>query len=263
MWLPITLLTCLLAQEVIISRPLWFGPQAGSPRLPGEGPGLDFALRPGRRGGAPTVALLGAVRASGREADIYGGRIAGAVQIVAIDWQSGQVYHAAAERPGAVPLSMVMKDPEPPAPGEASIEAIETHFNLDLRGHLGLPAQPANYAVFLWLDQMTSPVRVAQLPGPDKRVQPLPKKAGTRVAVSGAAPGKPSNRVRIQAPGAPAGVIVLTLGYRSRELKWRRVTLPGAAGAEVDLSDLLGAGKSFVAAAAETAISNVLVVERK
>jgi hypothetical protein len=265
-------LASLLLQELVITRPLWYGPQPQSPRLRQDAFVLDFKLQPARHAGAPTLALLGAARLPGGYARTYGGRIHGAIQVVAIELESGRVYHAVAERAGAVPLAAAMRADTPPQRGEATLEDIETHFNADLRAHLGLPMNPANYAVFLWLDEMTSPLRLARLPGPQGQVAPETRAAGARITLVQPAPRTKPAAIRVQAAGAVDSILVLALDYRSRALKWQRVPEPkqapagGKGGIELDLSDLLAAGgrrqKTFIVASAGQALSNVLVLSR-
>jgi len=260
-------------QELVITRQPWYGVQAQSPRLPAESLGLDFALRPARSSEGPTVALLGAARLPGRYGDIYGGRIHGAIQMVAIDAEGGGVYHSHAERGDAVPLAAVMNPaPRPPASGVAAIQEVETYFNVDLRAQLGLPAHRGRYAVFLWLDEITSPVRMADLPSvpPEATARPAPdassgaidfrktewtpKAAGTGIVLRLASPRqRRPGQLRVYGAvspallsGSPLTLTVLALDYRSRSLKWRCVPVPRQARAtregafDFDLAGILG-----------------------
>lgn len=268
-------LGALLGQELVITRPLWYGPQPQSPLLPRAGFALEFTLRPARHAGAPTVALLAAARLPGRYAGVYGGRINGAVEIVAVELDSGRVYHAPAERADAVPLAAVMNPDGRPRRGEAAVEEIETHFNADLRAHLGLPPNQANYVVFLWLDELTSPVRLAQLPGPQGQVGPAARAAEARITVAIGRPKAQPGLIRIQTTGAAgqSRLTVLALDYRSRVLKWRSVppSQPalgrGEGDFDFDLEGLLaglgGPQRTFVVASAGQTLSNVLVVNRR
>jgi len=273
------------AQEVVITRQPWYGVQPQSPQLPAEGFGLDFALRPARSAGGPTVALLGAARLAGRYGEVYGGRIHGAIQIVAVDAGSGVVYHNHAERADAVPLAAVMNPaPQRPAGGVAAIQEMETYFNVDLREQLGLPAHQARYAVFLWLDELTSPVQLVDWPDASSGVTNFRKTEGTRKAagsgivlrLASARQGSPGE-IRVYGAVSPAllstpalSLTILALDYRSRNLKWRSVPLPretlatGQGAFDFGVLGLFGEplGKMFVIASLRQGLSNVLVIDR-
>lgn len=260
-------------QELVITRQPWYGVQPQSPRMAAEGPGLNFALRPARSAAGPTVALLGAARLPGRYGEVYGGRIHGAIQIVAIDTGSGVVYHNHAERAGAAPLAAVMNPaPQAPARGEAAIEEMKTYFNVDLRAQLGLPVHRGRYAVFLWLDEITSSVQLLDLPGlpaeaaarqaPDastpaidfRKTEWTPKAAGSGIVLRlASARQRPQGQLRVYGAVSPAllsasplSLTVLALDYRSRSLKWRCVPLSRQARAtregafDFDLAGILG-----------------------
>ncbi len=195
------------ADPIVISRQPWYGVQPQSPALVPGRLSLDFALVPATSPRGSTTALLAAARLPGRFAEIYGGRIEGAVNIVAIDLRTGAVYHNHAERGGTVPLASVM-DPDPrPAPGVARFEQIDSYFNVDLRAQLRLPEHGAKYAVFLWLDDMVSPVRVAKLPGPPPSGREERPAAGTsggnpfRAGRTHAGPGRRDRTRQRRLPG--------------------------------------------------------------
>lgn len=284
-------------QEFVITRQPWYGVQPHSPRLPAEGFGLDFALQPARSAGGPTVALFGAARLPGRYGEVYGGRIHGAIQIVAVDAGGGVVYHNHAERADAVPLAAVMNPaPQPPAGGVAAIQEMETYFNVDLREQLGLPAHLARYAVFLWLDELTSPVQLVDLAGPApeaaarqapdvssaaidfRKTEWTPKAAGSGIVLrlASARQGSPGE-IRVYGVMSPAllstsplSLTVLALDYRSRNLKWRSVRLPRQTLAtrqgafDFGVLGLFGEPlrKMFVIASLRQGLSNVLVIDR-
>jgi hypothetical protein len=122
-------------------------------------------LRPARNGNAATVALFAAAHVPGRMAEVYGGRINGAIEIVAMDSATGRVYFRSGERPGAVPFSAVMDRRTTRDPHSAPTESADTWLNCDLRAYLELPSQAATYVVLLWLDELTSRVQVIDVPG--------------------------------------------------------------------------------------------------
>jgi hypothetical protein len=257
---------------VIRATPV-YGPLPGSPSLDPESFALDFTVqRAVSEAGQATVAVLAGAVLPGRYGNIYGGRLAGAVKIVAIDVRAGGVYHREAERGHAVPLPLVMDpNPAPPPSDEAELEAVEVYFAVDLRAHLTLPAAAGVYAVFLWLDEMTSPVRVVQVPGPE-RVGPVTPPAGRPIdgvfmlrRTEGTPPAGGAEIVLQRGGVAPGGIriygavgpellaappqaggdylAVMALDFRSRMLRWRGVPVPRVALAARELAfdfDLLG-----------------------
>jgi hypothetical protein len=219
------------------------------------------------------------------------------VKIVAIDAESGRVYYNHAERGEVAPIAAAMNpNPQPPGPGEAQLEEVETYFNMDLRAQLGLPAHGASYAVFLWLDELTSTVRRVELPGGKRegaagegaadasaaglsfrRTEWTPKVVGTRIVLRPA--------VGTQVCGAlspallsssPSRLTVLALDYRSRILKWRSFPLPkpvlerredafdfdalGVFGEPGWTEPAHGPQKIFVTVSVDEALSNVVVI---
>jgi hypothetical protein len=186
---------------------LLYGPQPLSPRLPRDAFALTFTAPPALGpDGKATVALFGAGRFPGRYAQIYGGRTPTAIEIVAIESRTGQVYHSRAERVDNVPLPVIMKpEPPPPEPGEAVIEAIEAHFGVDLRAHLMLPPETGSYTVFLWLDEMTSGALAVSMPGPPAAPAPAPPSlplAGFRFVRSAHTPQAPAGGIILHRPTA-------------------------------------------------------------
>ncbi len=189
-----------------LTASFWSGPQPGSPKLPESGTGLDFALQPATSAdGKPTLALMAGGRLSERQADVYGARVGGATHIVAINAASGDVFSQSAERPGAAPLPSIRnRHSETSQTAKATVDSIEIWFNADLRSHLGLPPQAETYRVFLWLDEMTSPLHIAELP------------AAGAASGSSSAPALDSAGIRFQrsrcSPRARQHALMLRLG---------------------------------------------------
>ncbi len=268
--------------EISITRPAWRGPEPGSPALPATGFGLRFRLVPARSADSRTLALLGCARVAGRYADVYGGRIAGAIEIVAVDTVSGRVYHAAAERAGAAPLARVMDpDPAPPPKGIARTESMETWFNADLRGQLGLPPESTAYLVFLWLDEMVSQPARAMLPGTSPGTGgslELDQAAGVQwttasaqvrgagITLSSASGGRVRGEVSPAIVKDAGAIHVLALDYRTRAFAARTIAAPPSSGGafEIDTDSFAGAahaGKRFVIAVAGGVVSNVVTLD--
>ena len=241
---------------VQIERSPWFDEQPASPRLPEDRFCVDFALWPAEREGKPTLALLGAYRIPGRYAELYGGRTFGALRIVAVDPVAGQVYHGDAMRPLSTPLSDYLRTrtPEPPDEGGRRIEA-SSHFNVDLRGQLALPEAGAAYPVFVWFDELVSPVRLAEVPGEEAAVAEeaapiarwgmrfgpgaFPDDAGDALVALSATvaegEGGPASvtvagavRPEAVAEAARRLMVVFAKGAISRRVYWRAVELPEA-----------------------------------
>lgn len=227
-----------LAEELVIEKQPWYGAQPQSPRLEPGRTGLDFAFVPATGARGPTLALLGVARLPALYGAIYAGRIEGAVRIVAIDLRTGESYQNNAEPRELPQLTNVMNPNPEPRP---DAEPVESYFNIDLRAQLRLPPHSAKYAVFLWLDETASPVRVAQLPGP-VREGTVPKDtidpaaAGIRfgrtadspTATKGIALRSVKARVHVDlASDARQGRLnVLALDFRSRAVSWLSFSLP-------------------------------------
>jgi len=208
-----------------------------SPALPDSGFALALAIVPAlSETGEPTAALFASCRTPGRYADVYGGRQPGALRIVAIDRGRGSVFENSADAGHVNPISRAMNpDPKPAAPGIATVESTEFYFSLDLRVQLGLPAFAANYAVFLWLDEMTSAVLPVELPGPagpqvtsEVRQTPLRRVPSEPADLGPPLPalGRKDRNARGVILAASGPFVLLGLDYRSRQMR----TLRGNAG---------------------------------
>jgi hypothetical protein len=146
--------------EVTLEKTIKKGLQEASPVLPETGPALEFKLLSAIGPQGPTIALFAAIRAEHPYASRYGGRLAGAVQVIAVDPQTGRVFHGVPERPGTAPLAPIPdKKIAQQMQGDALVDSIETYFTVDLITCLGLPPDAAKWRVFLWLDDMVSTVK--------------------------------------------------------------------------------------------------------
>jgi hypothetical protein len=286
---PLLLLGCLAFEaqtvdEISITSPAWPGPEPGSPALPATGFGLWFRLAPARSRESRTLALLGSARLPGRFADIYGGRVAGAIEIVAINSATGRVYHATAEESGPPPLASAMDaDPAPPRKGIARTQQMEVWFNADLRSHLGLPPESAAYFVFLWLDDITSQPARAMMPGTNSgntaRSPRFEEPAGVQwttarntargaaIALSSVAGGRIRGEVSPAILKSAGFLNLFVLDYRTRAFAARTIAAPQSFGGafEIDIDSLAGhgpaAGKRFVIATAGGIVSNVVTLD--
>lgn len=272
------------ADVLVIDKQPWTGAQPQSPRIALGRSGVDFALVPATGSEGPTLAFLGAARVSGRYGEVYGGRIEGAVRIVAVDLRTGAMFENHAEPRNAIPLSKALNPDPQPSSSATGNDQVESYFNVDLRVQLGIPTHAARYAVFAWLDDMMSPVRIAQMSGElltGRAPKPVDAaaigvhfgtSAQTPPAGEGIALRNDGSRVYgFVAPGARQSMLrVLALDFRTRSLSSLTFALPKKLSAfDLDLSILggydpnaTGAQKTFVLVGWGATWSRVLVVER-
>jgi hypothetical protein len=212
--------------SLVLARPV-YGQQDLSPVLPPAGFVLDFAVYPAtNQGGQASVALFAAARVAGRYADVFGGRLPGAIQIVAVEAERGVVYSRNGERGKPAPLPLVMNfDPQPTPRGVAPVESAEVYFAVDLCAHLGLPANRATYTVFLWLDEMASAPRLVDVPGAQAR-PPTPPAWPFVLARDPDSPRPAEGLPALKEQGsrmvglASGRFSLLGLDFRSRAVEW-------------------------------------------
>jgi len=215
---------------VMLPEPV-YEPQDQSPVLPPDGFVLDFSLQPSlNAAGGPSVALFASVRVPGKYADIYGGRLAGAIQIVAVASDRGAVYARNAEVGATAPLPLVMNyNPQPRPRGVAPVESAEAWFAVDLRAHLNLPPEAGNYTMFLWLDEMASQPRTQAIPGKTAGGNAGPAWPNVLTRDAGPPPaGSPPILMNLgdTVAGRASGTFsLLGLDFRSRSVKW--LSAPG------------------------------------
>ena len=181
--------------EVSNTGGLTFGEHPMGPKLSGAEGELIFRLARSTRDGVPSTLLLGAARVSGDHAQRYGGRVRSAIFLVAIDGESGLVRSANLDRPGSFPLPPMTRASQ--GEGEFSsdlfVGASETHFQVDLRAHLGLPAAGGTFHLFLWLDGLCSESQTLLLSPDPSRPDGPESSAGVPIEVRWSAPA-PSGR---------------------------------------------------------------------
>ncbi|MEZ0227759.1 MAG: hypothetical protein ACAI25_03985, partial [Planctomycetota bacterium] len=139
--------------EITTVEELWYEAAPESPSVDPRTPSIALALgtRPGT--GRTTFAFASFSLPGRRASEFFGGRVTTALEIVAVDLDSGRVFHRSADRR---PLT---------APNGAGAPVATGHVNVDLVRHLGLPPERRNYAVFLWLDDLVSNVRAFEAHG--------------------------------------------------------------------------------------------------
>lgn len=249
--------------KITIRDQPWYGEEPDSPALPQDGFALVMSVVPARSRTGPTSALLGGYRVPGHLVRVYNELITGAIEIVGVDGSTGYVYHNNAEEDGgeAEPVTVNL-NPPPPAPGVLPSSARSAHFNVDLREQLHLPAEKGNYHIFLWLEELTSPVEEIELPGPAPKSPPpppperaddgllafkesyeSPRARGKQVVLALPHPQeKPSNDTPVMIYGAvgpgciPTNpprkgeprktITVLGICHQSRDFRWQSTPLP-------------------------------------
>lgn len=290
------------AQPRTLERPVWYGDEVESPELPEEGEALVFEVGSATGPDGETRVLYGGVRAETELAEMYGGRIAGAALIIAIDELTGAVHHAVPERMDSAPVEPVLHPPGALEQMDAVTSAIHSHFNVDLCTHLALPPEEGRYRVLLLLDALCSQAKTVAVPAADVRSPvPVEPTLGAAVLGFGSHSGTPElepgrlqlasgakelptrpNGVRVLARIDPdllteddAGQVLLTAllrGHLDRELEWVSWRVPAS---QLEASDgafwfepfrkahsELQPQRWFAALVVGTAVGAAMVVER-
>jgi len=279
------------------AEPIWHEETSYSPpRL--STPGLDFNAQPAEGPEGPTVALLGRYRVGSPHLDYYGGQMPRPVWVVAVNAQSGEIYMQQCVEDERPPVRVVASDREAEAQGRGT-EFQSGCFNVDLGAQAMLPREAATYRVFLWLDDLVSPIKVAQIPENRKRRESgLPSsRRPSELVEFGAFPGAPAaagsamalaastqpgdrticgvwspDRAKIASrreESEPYYLMLLAFNHRDRSFGWVSVdatqlpqgTDPGSF--RIDPLKIVGGSemqqKVFVLAVSEDGMSNVLV----
>jgi hypothetical protein len=277
-----------------VPETVWYGETPYSPEVP-IASGLVFRAVQAVSVSGPTVALAAAYRLGAPYLEYYGGQLPRPVRVVAVDLETGRVYHADLNGPDHPPIRLEAsdKDAEAAMPGSSSESA---RFNMDLAALLGLPEQAGSYRVFLWLDDLMSPVETVQVPAnpargtgrrvasqPPQLVQFWPDPAapkpepGRIVLASSSDPADPSAHGAWVPPkyAGPHRFVLwlLAASHRERRVGWvaiRAGELPGNVAAAVfsfQAKDVLKssgiAQKVFVVALSPESVSNVLVIRAR
>lgn len=160
---------------LILKRPIWYGREGKSPKLPDGFYGIEFEQASAEGPFGDTVALFATVRLGPRHAEMYGARAGAATEIVAIDSETGLVYHGRGTRIDSAPFEPVILADREFEEMDAMVETVESNFNVDLCAQLGLPPGPALYHVFCWLDDVRSPLSDVDMPASDGRPKGAPE----------------------------------------------------------------------------------------
>lgn len=160
-----------MAEPLQAPAPVWSTPVPGAPAPGWDDRGLFLEVRPAvTPAGLPTAAALVAYAVDARLNAVYGARLRAAIQVVAVDARTGEARARAAALPDEVPVVATMRPDA--SPGADDPDAVASGFNVDLMAHLALRPVRREHDVFLWLDELVSPLRRVEVPGPDPRDDP-------------------------------------------------------------------------------------------
>lgn len=152
-------------QQIKVSETLWYGKIPGSPDIPAT-QGLAFIPVDAASESGPTVVLAAAYRVGKPHTAYYGGQFPRPIRVVAVNEQTGVVYEADLNSPEHPPIMVLASDEAAAKPDGSSETAF---FNLDMIALLRLPEESGRYKVFLWLDQLVSPVITVDIPANPSR----------------------------------------------------------------------------------------------
>ena len=171
---------------LVIDENIWYESHAHSPAFPQEQVGIHYELLPANSANGPTLAMFASMVASSSLLKRYGGRVTGAIKIIAINPDTGDIFHASAEPEESVPMDIVTR-PQPnqtdsnPGPQPTSMKL---HFNVDIGAHLSLPSAEQKYTFFIWLDEYVSDNKSATVPANPNRTAGAKNKAFDRGIIS-------------------------------------------------------------------------------
>jgi hypothetical protein len=162
-------------QSIQIPSVVWYDKTSASPAVSATAVAdLQFVLQPGRSRSGPSVALLASYKLAWPYVQLYSYQLPKPVLVGAIDASSGKAYVSdlnivrANRQQDAILLHL--RDQEANAPGPVSnIPGVEGCFNVDLAALLGLPPEAGFYQVFLWLDDLVTPIQTVQVPADPNR----------------------------------------------------------------------------------------------
>lgn len=254
-----------------------------SPTLPADRPALAIEVLPATHRDRPTWAVLGKVRLTERQSQLYGPHADQVLRLVAFDPRSGRVLHADLAGPHAPSLgrSTHFQPPPPPIAPDGAIlpTTFGFNFNVDALALLNPPADAAVYTLVAWIEDLVSEARTiavpedkARFPGPPVMVEPSvtspinvrrnprspPQVRDTISALAAPPSEEPEQRIgRVLVSigpgvlpavpegveGAPKHVAIIAQTAMDRRIVVRTIRLPGA------VFDATGAGEFDVEAA--------------
>lgn len=162
-------------QSIRIPSVVWFDPTDESPSVSSSAiADIQFRLVPGESTLGPSIAVLGTYKLGWPYLDLYGDQIPKPLLVVAVAAATGRVYVADLNvielyvQDDAILLDI--SDEQANAPGPVSNRlSKQGWFNADLAALLDLPPDSGFYHVFVWLDDLVTPVRTVQVPANPRR----------------------------------------------------------------------------------------------
>lgn len=215
-------------KPIQVTYPVWYDRTDASPEISLDAyVSLEFGLAPGVSPLGTTVVLSASYVFGWPYTELYGSQLPAPVVVVAIEAASGKVYMADLNvtypYQTEVEISLGMSDQQANQPGPAHNRMrLGGYFNVDLPALLGLPPESGYYQVFLWLDDLVTPIQTIQIPPNEAR----------RGVVPGLYQVTGSNLVTVrqssQSPTAKVGEIRTDLDTSSRSLRVYGTLPPGA-----------------------------------
>ncbi len=154
---------------------VWFTRTDVSPVIsPSEFAAIQFVLQPGSSPLGDTTVLSGAYVLGWPYTELYRQQLPKPIVVVAIDSSSGKAFMSdlnvtyVDQTEDPVYLGLSDADANQPGPTR-NVQSTGGYFNVDLPALLGLPPEAGYYQVFLWLDDLVTPIQTIQVPANEAR----------------------------------------------------------------------------------------------
>ncbi len=153
-----------------VTHRIWGEKYPTTPELGYEQTGLGFQAVPGVGMAGDTVVLTANYVACSPILNYYEGQLPGPILLVAFDPNSGVVHNHPVLDAKSPPVRVLTPEGVKPIQGDSIQKA---PFNVDMPSLLALPPEAARYHVFLWLDNVVSPVILVDTPENQNRTLSL------------------------------------------------------------------------------------------
>jgi len=170
-----------MEQPYMVKETLWYEKMPFSPERP-ETAGLFFNFVDAGSLSGSTIVIAAVYRVGSPVTDYYGGQLPRPIRVIAVEESTGNVYQADLTEPDHPPVRVLVADRVVEEGGaDGSFET--AYFNFDLATLLKLPGSAGRYQVFLWLDELVSPVRTIDVPVNWSRGEGQPVTSGPFTAI--------------------------------------------------------------------------------